>query len=271
MAQLRVSAANFILSSTYSCVKDGTLVFTDSSHTVVASEGWSTTTTDPQTITHNVKFIYDLPMNAIVTRAQLHATISSSTYGADVSTINGVSVGTARDAVVDVELTEGANSVTIPFVFKSSAVEHDHSPSDMILVNEYWVGNAYFLKYMYNHSGEIRYTDVYLLIEYRPAIEFGGWTDDPLVVGETYVKAVHMTEIQQWTALLSEYANKGTPAFTEAVAGETSLAQWLSQVQEIRDVLDVIAPDHEQWIDVSVNCPRADVMEQIRSIIVSAM
>ena len=122
-----------------------------------------------------------------------------------------------------------------------------------------------------NHEGTRKYTNVCLLIEYNPAMDFSGWTDDPLVVGETFVKAVHMTELQQWTAVLSEYADNGTPTFTEAVPGETSLALWLSQVQEIRSVLDVVSPNHEAWIDVSVNCPRADVMTQLRKIIVAAM
>ena len=125
--------------------------------------------------------------------------------------------------------------------------------------------------FLFYHASSQHYSDVYLLIEYNQPIEFSGWTDDPICAGETHVKAVHMTELQQWTAILSEYANNGTPSFTEAVSGETSLALWLSQVQEIRAVLDVVSPAHEAWIDVSVNCPRADVMTQLRNIIVSAM
>ena len=224
----------------------------------------------PETVSKNVSFGIELPNGATIKSAKVYATLGSPLFGADTSKINGVSVGTGGTVSVDVDISDGSTSVNVPFVFLCNKPSHQHErkwiPDQVITV-----GDQYQYNYYFEHESSLEYTDVYLLIDYTPAIEFAGWTDDPLTVGETYVKAVHMTELQQWTAVLSENANNGTPTFTPAVPGETSLALWLSQVQEIRAVLDVVIPTHDAWIAVTENRPRADVIEQIRAVIVSAM
>lgn len=271
MAHLKIAVDDFHLVSTYTC---HTQVYTsyNEDRTEEMSQAKDTTTSTPTTATANKTFVFDLPSGSTIVSARVCVDkIGSSAYGAAVSTINGVSVGTGQSASVDVTIESGETSITIPFKFQSNAVEHDHFALGTGSWSSTWYNNVLKNDIYANHEGSLSYSGVYLLIEYKPAIEFSGWTDDPLVIGETYVKAVHMIELQQWTALLSEYANNGTPTFTEAVPGETSLALWLSQVQEIRAVLDVISPSHEAWIDVNVNCPRVDVMTQLRNIIVAAM
>lgn len=274
MAQLKVPVDDFHLTSKYTCTTNAVIVYGDTSHSTIVQQGTSTSTSDPELATTSKTIAFDLPNGSTVTGARLLIERMPSTYGTTKSTINGVEVGTPDNLEVDIPVIDGDTSVTIKFGFITNVVEHDHyNNGDGTLINSYWSTNNRILTGVYTkeHSGVLSYRGVCLLIDYRPAVEFTGWTDDPLTAGETLVKAVHLTEMQEWVALLSEYADNGTPTFTAAVPGETSLALWLSQVEEIRSVLDVICPTHEDWIDVSVNCPRADVMTQLRSIIVSAM
>lgn len=273
MAQLKIPVDDFALVCRFTCETTEVYKYPDES----ADEADFIDTqygvkTAPTTNGKTVTFALDYPQGATITSAKVYATLGAPLYGAKTSTINGVSVGVNQTVSVDVEIADGAASVDVPFRFLCNTPSHAHDTGSSEWADSVSSSGLYeYHRWYFDHASSLNYTDVYLLIEYTPAIEFSGWTDDPLVIGETYVKAVHMTEIQQWTTVLSEYANNGTPTFTVAVPGETSLALWLSQVQEIRAVLDVISPDHEEWIDVSVNCPRADVMTQIREIIVAAM
>ena len=273
MAQLKVSIDDFYVHSYYTCTTLAKTVYADSTHTTVESQSTTTTTTTPTLGWVNKTFNFALPNGATIKSAKVCVdNVGYSTVGTAYAAINDVQVSEGNAAAVDVTINDGDTSVTISFAFRSRAVSHDHfALGTGIWKQGYWEGNTLFNPVEMEHTTTMDYRGVYLLIEYTPAVEFTGWTDDPLTAGETYVKAVHMSEMQEWTALLSEYANNGTPTFTPAVPGETSLALWLTQVQEIRAVLDVISPEHDAWIEVAVNCPRADVMEQIRAVIVAAM
>lgn len=271
MAQLIIRADGFNLASNYVCVKKGTIVYTDATHTTIATEGWSTSTTTPDTATRNVTFdLSEIPADVIITSAKVHATLGSSTYGAEVSTVNGVGVGAPCEAAVDVELAEGAASVTVPFAFRSYAVEHDHSPTDMTKTNEYWVSNAYFVEYQYQHSGVVSYSDVYLLIEYTPAYtppELIPYTDPAPVALETYVKAVHMTELHENVNRVRAAYGLEAYAFTAIIAMEPLLAGWNAHAEEIRAALDEIGIEHGEWLALGVNRPRLDVLLQLRSMV----
>lgn len=287
MAQLKVSTSDFTLTSPYIC-KMYRVEDYNRYREIILSMSSNQGVTVADKVSQIVRFDYAglLPAGATIKSAKLYATLTASTYGDVVSTINGVHADPGNFEI-EVSLGDNLAPIDVNFTFQSKNPEHKHEfegeyhwmNSDMYTVDEDAEdanpGSQAFYYYEYrwnvDHEGSRKYKDVYLLIDYDPALDFSGWTDDPLVVGETFVKAVHMTELQQWTAVLSEYADNGTPTFTEAVPGETSLARWLSQVLEIRAVLDVISPNHETWIDVSVNCPRADVMTQLRKIIVAAM
>lgn len=102
---------------------------------------------------------------------------------------------------------------------------------------------------------------------------FGAWTDDPLVVGETPIKAIHMQELQSRVNTLYSFYGLGTYNFTTITAGTTSLAGWTTHVNQIRtaieDVCSASGKAHENWISFSVNCPRADVIQQLRSVILA--
>lgn len=173
MAVVRIDVDGFSNSSSYNCTKKGTIVYADKTHTTVITSGWSNDVTGASTATQNVPFEFNLPKNSTVVKATVYAKLGVSMYGAEINTINGVKVSEGGVCKVDVtdkvkEVIEaGATSVSIPFVFKSYTVEHNHLPGDMTLVNSYWgSGNTvYFESYKKTHSGLLTYTDVYLLIE----------------------------------------------------------------------------------------------------------
>lgn len=102
---------------------------------------------------------------------------------------------------------------------------------------------------------------------------FGEWTDDPLVAGETPIKALHMQELQSRVSTLRTFYGLGTYNFATITAGTTSLAGWTTHVNQIRaaieDVCNASGKTHESWISFSVNCPRADVIQQLRSVILA--
>ena len=102
---------------------------------------------------------------------------------------------------------------------------------------------------------------------------FGAWTDDPLVAGETPIKALHMQELQSRVNTLYAFYGLGTYNFTTITAGTTSLAGWTTHVNQIRaaieEVCNASGKTHESWIPFSVNCPRADVMQQLRRVILA--
>lgn len=273
MAQLTVPIDDFELSSTYTCTTTLRTAYSDDSHTTVVSSFTRTETSTPTTGSASKTFSFALPTGATVTSAKVHvANFGSPPFGADAVKINNTAVSISGAAAVDVTISSGATSVTVPFSFKCNAVSHDHNAlGNGTWGQSYWEGNTLCNPITYNHLSALTFGGVSLVIEYTPAITFDGWTDDPLTAGTTFVKAVHITEMQTIVAQLSVNANNGTPTFTPAVAGETSLAKWLTQVQEIRAVMDVVSPNHAAWIECTVNCPRADVMEQIRDVIEAAM
>lgn len=96
--------------------------------------------------------------------------------------------------------------------------------------------------------------------------------DEPLpawsetITAGTTIKASHMTELQTAADILRARAGLAGGSYTPAIAGETSLALWSTQIAEIRSAIDEIGTAHDTWIDINVNCPSAAVMNQLREI-----
>lgn len=104
---------------------------------------------------------------------------------------------------------------------------------------------------------------------YRGHAALEGFTDSPLVVGETYVKALHMQELQDRANALRGFYGLAAYKFSTITGGESDLKHWTAHVNEIRAAVDEIGKSHEAWISFSVNCPRADVIEQLRAVILA--
>lgn len=106
-------------------------------------------------------------------------------------------------------------------------------------------------------------------VTFRGHVELEGFTDSPLVVGETYVKALHMQELQDRANTLRTFYGLAEYNFTSIVSGETGLKDWTAHVSEVRAAVDEISTDHDPWLDIPENRPRADVIEQLRAVILA--
>lgn len=95
------------------------------------------------------------------------------------------------------------------------------------------------------------------------------FTDPTLTSKKTPIKAIHMTELQQRVNGLRNYYGLSAYTFTPIVAGQTSLGAWNTHVRQIREAFDALGISHAAWIDVSVNCPTAAVMKQLRDIVMA--
>lgn len=106
-------------------------------------------------------------------------------------------------------------------------------------------------------------------VTYRGHAALEGFTDSPLVVRETPVKALHMQELQDRANTLRGYNGLAAYKFTEIKSRETGLKDWTAHVNEVRAAVDAISTNHAAWITIAENCPRADVIEQLRAVILA--
>ena len=99
------------------------------------------------------------------------------------------------------------------------------------------------------------------------------FTDSTLVAGSTPIKAIHMTELQNRVNTLRTFYGLSAYGFTTITAGTTKLSGWTSHVNEIRTAIDQVCTasgkSHETWINFTVNCPRADVIQQLRNVVLA--
>lgn len=102
---------------------------------------------------------------------------------------------------------------------------------------------------------------------YRGHAALEGFTDSPLVAGETPVKALHMLELQDRVNTLRAFY--GLSAYAFSPIDERGIAGWTAHVNELREAIDAIGVAHDAWIDIPVNCPRADVIEQLRAVVLA--
>ena len=126
-------------------------------------------------------------------------------------------------------------------------------------------GSQYYSKWVTSDTGEATLRRDHDILD--------GFTDDPLIVNTSPVKALHMQELQSRVNTLRIFYGLNAYSFTTITAGTTSLAGWTTHVNQIRtaieDVCSASGKTHESWISFSVNCPRADVIQQLRSIILA--
>lgn len=273
MAQLIIRADNFNLTSTQVCCTQETWSTDDSEAPLDYVDTSYSISQSPNTATHDVTFEFASLEGCDITSAKVYATSGSPLYGADACTINGVSVGYATTNAVEVSIESGALSVVCPFAFRASPVTHAHEDLD----NASWYDeghsstrNFYLYRYYFQHQSVLQYSDVYLLIEYTPAYtppELIPYTDPAPVALETYVKAVHMTELHENVNRVRAAYGLEAYAFTAITAMETLLAGWNAHAEEIRAALDEIGIEHGEWLALGVNCPRLDVLLQLRSMV----
>lgn len=107
----------------------------------------------------------------------------------------------------------------------------------------------------------------------RDHAALAGFTDSTLTAGASPVKALHMTELQDRVNTLRTFYGLSAYSFTSITAGTTSLAGWTAHVNQIRtaieDVCTASGKTHETWISFTVNCPRADIIKQLRDVVLA--
>lgn len=239
MAQLKILADGFQVASTWT-------VTTGSNGEFYISKG-------PYEGSKTVTFSYEIPDDVTLTSARVHS-IWGVTYGPiggyanNYPKVAGTTVGESNEWMADVSIDPDATSIDVEFVLKVIGAATSQG----------------------DKSSWVDVTDVYLLIEYEPNYtppELVDYTDSDLVQGETYVKAVHMTELHTNINLIRVARKFAEYEFTAIVAMETSLAGWNNHVLEIRSAIDDMGISHEDWIELGENYPRLDVLLQLRRVV----
>lgn len=235
MAQLKITTGSFNLASSWRCAY----------HIDDSGEYWNIVY-GPTTGSRDITFEFSVN-DATITGAKIHATLGSPLTGAEIKTVNGVSFDS--DGFAPVSIDGSATSFVATFKFKANGTSYNDD--DL-------------------HSASLSFDDVYLLIEYEPNYTppvLVDYTDSNLVQGETYVKAVHMTELHTNVNLVRVARKLVEHEFTSIVAMETSLARWNDHVLEIRSAIDEMNLEHENWIKLAENYPRLDVLLQLRRVV----
>ena len=92
------------------------------------------------------------------------------------------------------------------------------------------------------------------------------FTDPTLIVGQTDVKAIHITELQSvMNDILLPFMGVNTVAFTE-LERDSDAKHWGNHVQEIKDAIDSTGFSHEAWVTMQDEVT-ADVIEQLRRVV----
>lgn len=84
---------------------------------------------------------------------------------------------------------------------------------------------------------------------------------------ETNVRAQHMTELQDIITMLLEFYGLDAQTMSTITAGTTPLSSWTGHVNEIRAAIDFLTTYHDEWLEIPVNVPRADIMNQLRNVL----
>ena len=108
------------------------------------------------------------------------------------------------------------------------------------------------------------------------------WTDDPIIAGNTVIKAAHINELRDALENACLYYGIDLPVWGEPIiAGETSSARWPAHVRELQDTVRRIVQYINSWDtrDPSQNVilpampePRvatAEIINQLRQIVIT--
>lgn len=205
-----------------------------------------------------------LPPGAKITSVMFTLEITSNKYNSSRQwALDEIAVGSSGATPSATSLS--ANMVSTNFTFGGSM---DYAATDI----DDFTGNTIvvFAKAYTTHPDATSYLwNASVTVSYERHIQFDGFTDDPLVAGETPIKALHMQELQNNVATLRAFYELSEYPFSAITAGETSLAGWTAHVLELREAIDEMGFTHDSWIAITENKPRADVVKQLRDIVLA--
>lgn len=256
MAQLELTAADFTLTSDWTCH----IVYTYNS--TGAFNDYTVTRKDIHYAERTIGFSHENLVGATVNSVRVHASNTTGLAGGTLK-INGVENGS--DGFVTLSGIDISNdTINIVFTWNAyfdSAANHASYPS--------YNGSSSQTIERY-HESESTIDNVYIIVDYEPDYtppDLVEYTDSNLVRGETYVKAVHMTELHTNVNLIRVARKLSEYNFASIVAMETSLAGWNNHVLDIRSAIDEMNISHEGWIKLAENYPRLDVLLQLRRVV----
>ena len=256
MAELTLTAADFKLTSTWTCH----VVYTYDS--TGAFNKYTVTRKDINYAENTISFSDECLVGATVNSVRVHADNTTGLAGGTLK-INGVNKGSDGFVTLDnVDISDG----TINIVFAWNA---DFDPTENHASYPTYNGSS-SQTIDRSHESTSNVTSVYIIVDYEPDYtppDLLAYTDPNPVQGETYVKAVHMTELHTNVNMIRTARKLLGYNFTSIVAMETNLAGWNNHVLEIRSAIDEMNIDHESWIALAENYPRLDVLLQLRRVV----
>lgn len=257
MSELRIDTGEFYLDSKWTC----RVVY---SYNSTGSFNSSTATQTNLTPAKNtVGFTDERLAGMVVNSVKVHASHTGGMYGGKFQ-IDDVT----PDSDGFVTLTNPSfsdNAINITFSWIADTDNSGSHSSDYPTYD----GNSSQTVYK-EHTSSSKITEVYIIVDYEPDYtppDLIAYTDPNPVKGETYVKAVHMTELHTNVNRIRVARKLTGYSFGAIVALETYLSGWNDHVLEIRSAIDEMNIEHETWIVLAENYPRLDVLLQLRRVV----
>lgn len=256
MAQLTIPAAEFTLNSTWTCH----VVYTYNSTGAFSSH--KVTRLNFKSDEKIVSFSHDDLIGATVKSVTVHASYGTGLLGGTFKIDGVVPDNDGMVRLSNPDFTDG----TISILFSWTADTDDSTAH-----NDYPTYNGSSTQTVdKEHQSISKVERVYVIVDYEVIhgeSELIEYTDPELVRGETYVKAVHMTELQTNVNIIRTDRGLDEYSFTSIAPMETSLARWNDHVLEIRSAIDEMNVVHEGWIALTENYPRFGVLVQLRRVV----
>ena len=176
MPKLIVRIDDFDIASNYYCRKTFTETTTGETTSNIAIRG-------PVASKITKSFAYSLPNWSEIKKATLHAEIGAPGNDVWTSKINGINTS----ASVDVQVNELSGTIEIPFVYmRDSGETHDHGFSGTVVGDSTDAYGTATRIYEVGHTSVLKYTNVYLEIEYTCSAYLYHAENDVLVPYQLY-------------------------------------------------------------------------------------
>lgn len=246
MAQLTIGADKFNLNATWTC---RVVYLYNSTGSFNSSTATQTSYSPGEKV---VGFTDERLVGVTVKSVKVHASYGTGLLGGNFK-IDGVSPD-SEGFVTLISPDFSDNTINVTFSWNAN------TDSSSAHSSEYPTYNGSDSQTVYKeHTSSSVVENVYIVVDYEPDYTpptLIDYTDPVIVQGETYVKAVHMTELHTNVNLTRGAYNLGEYAFTDIIPLETMLSGWNDHVMEIRSAIDETGVSHETWIQINAETIR---------------
>lgn len=227
------------------------------------------------TVAHEMSFTYTAVAKAVLEAPEDAEVMLSSSFG-EASLLDWLDVPDGhKNKVIGYEVQRAERPCEIVWGTLGTWGEWEHlgvsADSGMYVYPPTFPGNQYRYRIRaLAEAGEAFHSDWTIadgtLKRSNALKDLNVFTDPVLVPGETPVKAVHIYELWVWLLALRRYYDKPVRSIPDFEP--EGLVKWKEHVEAIRALFDASDLWHIQWIEITDNCPRADVIQQIREALV---